>query len=109
VRLVVRTTPEFWVALDAAMPAGREPSWHDFAAVDLPGIVERFAGGWQDVPPLIPGRDDYRILIGAGQVVAFYAVEAQRARDGAVELVGIEIDVNGPEPALDPDDDRDDG
>jgi hypothetical protein len=47
VRLVVRTTPEFWVSLDAAMPAGREPSWYDFAAVDLPGIVERVAGGWQ--------------------------------------------------------------
>jgi hypothetical protein len=95
-RLVVRTTPDFWASLDAAMPAGREPSWYDFAALDLPGIVESFADGWQDLPQLIPGRDDYRILIGPGRVVAFYAVEAQRARDGAVELVGIEIDITGP-------------
>jgi hypothetical protein len=36
----------------------------------------------RDLPPLIPGRLDYRLFIDAGQVVAFYAVEAQLARDG---------------------------
>ena len=77
------------------MPAGPEPSWHDFAAVDLPDIMERFAEGWEDLPTLIPGRGDYRILIGVGSVVAFFAVEAQLARDGSVELVGVEIDVHG--------------
>jgi hypothetical protein len=54
----VRTTSQFWSALDAAMPSGRRPPWHDVAAVDLPEIVERFAIGWWDaLPPLIPGRD----------------------------------------------------
>jgi hypothetical protein len=77
------------------MPTAGSPSWHDFAAVDLPGIVERFADGWDDLPPLIPGRVDYRLLIDAGQVVAFYAVEAQLARDGVVELVSVEIDIHG--------------
>jgi hypothetical protein len=99
VRRLVRTTSQFWATLDAAMPAGQEPSWHDFAAVDLPDIVERFAQIWDDIPALIPGRLDYRILIGTGRVVAFYAVEAQLAGDGSVELVGIEIDVEGPEQA----------
>ncbi len=39
----VRTTESFWSALDLAMPAGKEPSWHAFAATDLPGIIQRFA------------------------------------------------------------------
>jgi hypothetical protein len=38
---------------------------------------------WDDLPALIPGRVDYRIMIGPGRVVASYAVEAQLARDGA--------------------------
>ena len=59
-RRLVRTTSQFWAALDAAMPAGRNPSWHDFAAVDLPDIVERFAQGWEQLPELIPGRGDYK-------------------------------------------------
>jgi hypothetical protein len=96
VRRVVRTTSQFWAALDVAMPAGREPSWHDFAATDLPDVVERLAEGWDDLPPLIPGRVDYRVLIGAGQVVAFYAVESQLALDGSVELVDVEIDNSYP-------------
>jgi hypothetical protein len=93
VRRPVRTAVQFWAALDVAMPVGREPSWHDFAAIDLPDIVERFAVGWDDLPALISGRADYRILIGAGRVVAFYAVDAQLASDGSIELVGVEIDV----------------
>jgi len=95
VRRLVRTTVQFWASLDVAMPAEWQPSWHDFAAVDLPDIVERLATGWDDLPVLIPGRGDYRILIGAGRVVASYAVEAQLARDGSVEMVGVDIDVEG--------------
>jgi hypothetical protein len=98
VRRQVRTTTGFWAALDAAMPAGRQPSWHDFAATDIPDIVERFAEEWDHLPPLIPGRGDYRILIGAGRVVAFYAVEAQLAGDGSVELVSVEIDLGDTAP-----------
>jgi hypothetical protein len=89
VRRVVRTTEDFWVALDLALPAGKEPSWHAFAAHDLPEIVERFAVEWDDLPTLISGRPEYRLLIGVGQVVAFYAVEAQLAPDGAVELISV--------------------
>jgi hypothetical protein len=95
VRRTVRTTTRFWATLDEAVPAAGSPSWHDFAAVDLPVIVERFVDGWDDLPPLIPGRVDYRLLIGAGQVVAFHAVEAQLAREGPVELVSVEIEIHG--------------
>lgn len=94
-RRLVRTSEEFWVTLDLAMPAGKEPSWHAFAATDLPDVIERFAVGWDDLPTFIPGRGDYRILIGTGRVVAFYAVEAQLGADGAVELVSVTVDVIG--------------
>lgn len=77
------------------MPAGKEPSWHAFAATDLPDIVERFAAEWDTLPALVPGRSECRILIGAGRVVAFYAVEAQLTSDGAVELVSVTVDVSG--------------
>jgi hypothetical protein len=90
---VVRTTVQFWASLDVAMAPDREPSWHDFAALDLPAIVERFATGWEDLPALIPGRADYRILIGPGRVVASYAVAAHPRR--SIELVGVDIDTDG--------------
>jgi hypothetical protein len=91
----VRVTEDFWAALDLALPTGKEPSWHAFAARDLPDVVDRLAGEWDTLPPLIPGRAEYRILIGAGQIVAFYAVEAQLAPDGVIELVHVSIDVTG--------------
>jgi hypothetical protein len=93
---VVRVTEDFWAALDLALPATGEPSWHAFAAHDIPRIMERFANGWDDLPQQIPGRDDYRIYIDAGRTVAVYAVEGQLAHDGAVELVAITIDVAWP-------------
>ena len=93
-RRLVRSTEDFWASLDLALPAGKEPSWHAFAARDLPHIVERFATEWDELPPLIQGRTDYRLLIGAGRVVAFYAVEAQLAADGAVELVFVSVQVS---------------
>ena len=93
-RRLVRSTEDFWASLDLALPAGKEPSWHAFAARDLPDIVERFATEWDELPPLIQGRTDYRLLIGAGHVVAFYAVEAQLAADGAVELVFVSVEVS---------------
>ena len=42
-RRIVRTTEDFWITLDLGMPTGKEPSWHAFAATDLPDVIERFA------------------------------------------------------------------
>jgi hypothetical protein len=95
VRRVVRTTDDFWAALDLALPSGTDPSWHAFAARDPPRAVERFATEWDSLPALIPGRPEYRLLIAAGEVVTVYAIEAQLAPDGAVELVTISIDPAG--------------
>jgi hypothetical protein len=95
---VVRTIEDFWAALDLALPAGKEPSWHAFAAHDLPRAIVRFAAEWDALPPLIPGRSEYRILIAAGVVVPVYAIEAQLAPDGAIELVAITVDTTSPLP-----------
>jgi len=95
VRRVVRTTEDFWAALDLAMPSGTEPSWHAFAARDLPRAVERFATEWDILPTFIVGRPEYRLLIDTGEVVAVYAIEAQLAPDGAIELVTIAVDTAG--------------
>lgn len=92
----VRTTEDFWATLDLALPAGAEPSWHAFAAHDLPRAVERFAAEWDEIPPLVPGRSDYRLLIAAGQVVTFYAIEAQLGSDGAIELISVTVDTTTP-------------
>ena len=98
-RLVVRATTDFFQDLDRQLPAergpGGEPSTYDFQAFELLRIVERFATGFHDLPELIPGRPDYRILISAGTLVAGFAVIGQLAADGAVELGQLEIDVGG--------------
>jgi hypothetical protein len=97
VRRLVRTTENFWANLDRALPTDHEPSWHAFAAHDLPDAIERFATVWDVLPPLIPGRPDYRVIIDAGRTVYSYAIEAQLARDGAIELITIAIDLVGPD------------
>ena len=108
--LVVRTespgyTPEFFADLDRQLGDERgqagEPSRGDFQTHDLLAIVERFATGWDDLPHLVPGREDYRVLISVGVLVATVSVDAQLASDGAVELVRMRIDLTWPD--TDPD------
>ena len=66
-RVVV--TDDVLYAVDAALPqaptAGR-PSRAQFISTDLLEAVEQFAVGWDDLASLIPGRDDYRVLISRG-------------------------------------------
>lgn len=61
---------------------------------ELLQIVERFAAGFDDLPRLIPGRDDYRVLIAAGVLVPRLSVIGQLAPDGAVELVQLDVDLD---------------
>lgn len=75
----VRPTRDFFLDLDRQLPdrrgPGGEPSRTDFQTHDLLLILDRFAIGWDDLPPLIPGRDDYRVLISVGVLVPTVAVE----------------------------------
>ena len=49
--------------------------------------------GFDDLPALIPGREDYRILISTGVLVRAFTVVGQQSADGAIELISLEIDL----------------
>jgi hypothetical protein len=97
-RRTVRATQWFFEDLDRQLPAERgpagEPSTNDFQVFELLRIIERFAVGFDDLPRLIPGRDDYRILIAAGVLLPRFSVVGQLAPDGAVELVQLDLDLD---------------
>ncbi|MBK6870382.1 MAG: hypothetical protein IPJ14_06835 [Kineosporiaceae bacterium] len=100
IRRIVRATPDFFAVIDAQLGdergANDEPTSAEFEAYELLAIVEKFATGWDTLPEQFPGRPEYRLLIQAGRVVPMIAVVGQLAPDGAVELVDITIDLDGP-------------
>ena len=49
---------------------------------------------FDDLPELIPGRSDYRVLLTSGVLVRALNVVGQLASDGAIELVSIDIDLS---------------
>ena len=98
-RRTVRTTQSFFVDLDRQLPSERgpngEPSAHDFQVFELLRIVEVFATAFDDLPTLIRGRDDYRILITTGIFVSRLAVVGQLVSDNAIELIELDLDTEG--------------
>jgi hypothetical protein len=96
-RRPVRATYGFFEDVDRQLRAERgpngEPSTADFQTIDLLRIVDRFAEEFDDLPELIPGRNDYRVLLTSGVLVRALNVVGQLASDGAVELVSIDIEV----------------
>ena len=60
-------------------------------------IFTRFATGWDGLPRLVPGREDYRVLVVRGVLLRAISVMGQLAPDGAIELVDIELDTTWPE------------
>jgi hypothetical protein len=97
-RRQVRATYGFFEDLDQQLGSERgpnaEPSTADFQAIELLRIVDRFAEQFDDLPELIPGRGDYRVLLTSGVLVRSLNVVGQLAPDGAVELVSIDIDLD---------------
>ena len=65
----------------------------DFQVFESLVIVDTFATGFTNLPELIPGRSDYRVMIATGALVRGYSVVGQLAPDGAVELVALELDI----------------
>ena len=96
-RRVVRATASFFEDLDRQLPSERgpngEPSTNDFQTYELLEIVDEFAEDFDQLPELIVGRPEYRILISTGMLVARYSVVGQLAPDGAVELIKLDIDL----------------
>jgi len=96
-RRIVRATESFFKDLDRQLQSERgpngEPSTNDFQVFELLRIVDRFATNFEDLPELIPGRSDYRVLLSTGMLVHAFAVVGQLAPDGAAELVQLDIDL----------------
>jgi hypothetical protein len=95
-RRVVRVSTDFFAQLDSQLgalrgPAG-EPSATDFIVVDLPTIVERFAMHFDDLPEAVEGVPGLRVVVGTGEVVRAFVVYGLLLADGAVELIGVDID-----------------
>jgi hypothetical protein len=65
--------------------------------VDLPTIVEEFAQRWDSLLPAYAGRDDYRVLVTTGALVAVAVIIGQLVDDGIVVLLGIEMDLAWPD------------
>lgn len=97
----VRATYQFFDDLDRQLDAERgpngEPSTADFQTIELLRLVDIFAEGFDELPELIPGRSEYRVLLTAGVLVRALNVVGQLAADGAIELVSIDIDTTSPE------------
>jgi hypothetical protein len=94
-RRTVRTTLQFFEDLDPQLPAertGDTPSRSDFQAYDLLEIVERLCHQVRGSARVDPRPPHYRVLITHGRVVPAISVIGQLAPDGAVELVGIDLD-----------------
>jgi hypothetical protein len=103
-RRVVRVTPDLFHQLEQRLPAERgpqgEPTVAEFVASDRLDIVRAFEVLWDELPELIPGRPDYRVLILTTRLVPHVVVSGQLSPiDGAVELTKIRLDFVGlPDP-----------
>jgi hypothetical protein len=97
----VRPTRDFYLALERQLPAERgpagQPSRTDFQFHELVPIFTTFATAWDALPRLVPGREDYRVLVVRGVLLRAISVIGQLAPDGAIELVDIELDTTWPE------------
>jgi hypothetical protein len=97
-RRQVRLTDSFFRDLDEQLPIERThlPSRRDVEVRELVAVLDLVADGWEDLPRFLKGRDDYRELYRASDLGLVLRVECQLAPDGAIELVGLDIDVAPP-------------
>jgi hypothetical protein len=99
-RREVRVTAGFFDQLDAQLSIERTatgtPSRGDFLAIELPSIMHRFADAFDELPEVVEGVSGARMLLAAGLSVHAFAIYGLLADDGAIDLVGLAIDVYGP-------------
>lgn len=90
-RRVVRALPGFFDAVDYGLP---EPERSAFLTDHLFAIVDRFAEGFDGLPP-VPGQPQCRMLIGAYEHLG-YVVAGRGRSDGSIELYGFDADLDPP-------------
>lgn len=99
-RRPVRVSAGFFDQLDSQLGEDRgphgEPSATDFIAFQLPEIIERFAQDFDRLPEAVEGVPSARMLLTPGILAYATIVYGVLAADGAVDLVGISVDLGGP-------------
>jgi hypothetical protein len=73
-------------------PSRGLPSRAQFIERDLMAAFDVFQDRWDQLPPIYPGREDYRELIGAGALVYSVVFIGRLRTDGAIELLDLDID-----------------
>ncbi len=75
-----------------------EPSTNDFQVFELVRIVDRFAVEFDDLPQLITGRDDCRVLVMSGTPVAGFSGSGERcgSANGSCQPVSEVSDIGRP-------------
>jgi hypothetical protein len=93
----IRVAEALFDQLDELLPADRgpngEPSVTDFLVIDLPAVVDRFATDFDALPEIIEGLPAARMLIITGRLVNRFVVYGVESPDGAVDLIGIDLDL----------------
>ena len=97
-RRQVRVGDGFFRRLDEQLSQERgprgEPSATDFLVRELPDVVERFATGFDGLPQAVEGFSGGRMLIARGLLVRAFAVYGLLIDDDAIELIGIDLDLD---------------
>jgi hypothetical protein len=93
-RRLVRVAQSFFDHLDQLLPEERtstgRPSATDFLVREIPTQIDLLAEEYERVTqPVAPG---VRVLIVTGTIVAQMAIYTVVAWDGAIEIVGLELD-----------------
>ncbi len=65
----------------------------DFPRFELPAIEDDLALRFEELGEVIAGRPDYRQIITAGRLVPDIAIVGRLTADGAVLLIGVELDL----------------
>ena len=68
-----------------------EPSRFDFIRFDLVDIMETVAANFDQLPEIIPGRPDCRLLATKGRLASEVAVVGKLSPDGVIDLVQLDL------------------
>ena len=98
---LVRFHPAFFEDLDRLLPSERtasgRPSSTDFLLYDLPPIRDLLAEDVVGSTVSVPGVGELRVFLGTATLVRAVAVYVLVADDGAVDVVGLDLDTGLPD------------
>jgi hypothetical protein len=101
----VRFTADFFDDLDQQLDEERtdegRPSRLDFLLYELPRLRDLLAADFEASTLAIDDVPHIRVMIQAGQLVSFASLYAHLTADGAIDVIGLELDLQGNQGDLD--------